>query len=68
MDMVLSILVLAAIGLVAASIWQWRRGGPRKQVWLMLLLAMIMIANVLVWTIPNKDGTVPLDRAAEGVR
>lgn len=68
MDTVLSILVLAALALIAAAIWQWRRGGSQKQVWLMLLLAAIMIANVLIWTIPNKDGTIPLDRAAEGVR
>lgn len=68
MDTVLSILVLAAVALIAASIWQWRRGGATKQVWLMILLAVIMIANVLIWTIPNKDGTIPLDRAAEGVR
>ena len=68
MDLVLSLLVLAAIALVAASICQWRRGGAGKQVWLMLLLAVIMLANVLIWTIPNKDGTAPLDRAAEGVR
>ena len=68
MDTVLSVVVLAAIALVAGAIWQWRRGGMRKQVWLMLLLAVIMIANVLIWTIPNKDGTVPLDRAAEGMR
>lgn len=66
--MVLSILVLAAVALIAAAIWQWRRGGAQKQVWLMLLLAVIMIANVLIWTIPNKDGTIPVDRAAEGLR
>lgn len=68
MDLVLSLLVLAAVALVAGAIWQWRRGRAGKQVWLMILLAVIMIANVLIWTIPNKDGTVPLDRAAEGMR
>ena len=68
MDLVLSLLVLAAVALVAGAIWQWRRGRAGKQVWLMILLAVIMIANVLIWTIPNKDGTVPLVRAAEGMR
>ena len=68
MDLVLSLLVLAAVALVAGAIWQWRRGRAGKQVWLMILLAVIMIANVLIWTVPNKDGTVPLDRAAEGMR
>jgi len=68
MDMVLSILVLAAVALVVGAVWLWRKRGADKQVWLMLLLATIMIANVLIWTVPNKDGTAPIDRAAEGVR
>jgi drug/metabolite transporter superfamily protein YnfA len=68
MDLILSMLVLAALAMVAGAILLWRRGGAQKQVWLMLLLAVIMIANVLIWTLPDKDGTAPIDRAAEGVR
>ena len=68
MDTVLSVLVLAAIAMVGGAILLWRRGGAQKQVWLMLLLAVIMIANVLIWVVPDKDGTAPLDRAAEAVR
>ena len=68
MDAILSVLVLAAVVLVGAAIWRWRREGPGKQVWLMLVLAVVMIVNVLIWTIPTKDGTAPIDRAAEGVR
>jgi hypothetical protein len=66
MDTVLSVVVLAAIALVAGAIWQWRRGGMRKQVWLMLLLAVIMIANVLIWTIPNATGEAPVTRLEQG--
>jgi membrane-bound metal-dependent hydrolase YbcI (DUF457 family) len=68
MDAILSVLVLAAVVLIGAAIWRWRREGRNKQVWLMLVLAVVMIANVLIWTVPNKDGTAPIDRAAEGVR
>ena len=68
MDLVLSLLVLAAVALIGGALWQWRRVGPGKQVWLMLVLAVVMIINVLIWTVPNKDGTAPIDRAAEGVR
>jgi hypothetical protein len=68
MDTILSVVVLAAVVLIAGAIWLWRRGGAQKQVWLMLLLAVVMIVNVLIWTVPDKDGTAPLDRAAEGVR
>jgi drug/metabolite transporter superfamily protein YnfA len=65
MDLVLSVVVLAAIALVAGAIWLWRRQGATKQVWLMLLLAVVMIVNVLIWTLPDSGGTAPLDRAAE---
>ena len=68
MDAVLSVVALAAIALVAGAIFRWRREGASKQVWLMLLLASIMVGNVLIWTVPDKDGTAPIDRAAEGVR
>ena len=68
MDLILSILVLAALAMIAGAIFLWRRDGLKKQVWLMLLSAAVMIANVLIWTLPNKDGTAPIDRAAEGVR
>ena len=68
MDTVLSIVVLAAVALVVGAIWLWRRGGTRKQAGLMLVLAVVMLVNVLIWTLPNKDGTAPLDRAAEVAR
>ena len=68
MDTILSVLVLAAIALIGGAIWLWRRGGSPRQAWLMVLAAVVMIANVLIWTLPDKDGTAPLDRAAEGVR
>ena len=68
LDLVLSLLVLASIGLVAGAIVLWRRNGASRNVWLMLVLAGVMIANVLIWTVPDKDGTAPIDRAAEGMR
>lgn len=64
MDTVLSVLVLAAVALVGGAIFLSRRGGATKQVWLMLLVAAILVANVLIWTIPYSSGTAPVDRAA----
>ena len=64
MDTVLSIVVLAAAALVAGAIYLWRRGGARKQAGLMLILAVVMIVNVLIWTLPDASGTAPVDRAA----
>ena len=68
MDAVLSIVVLTAFALVAGAAYLWRRGGATKQAWLMLVLAVVMIANVLIWTLPDASGTAPVDRAAEGPR
>lgn len=63
-DTVLSIVMLAAVALLAGAVWLWRRQGPIKQVWLMLLLAVIMLVNVAIWTLPDEDGAAPMDRAA----
>ena len=65
MDTVLSIVALAALALAAGAIYLWRRG-VRKQAGLMLVLAVVMIVNVLIWTLPGSGGTAPIDRAAQG--
>jgi hypothetical protein len=66
MDTVLSVVTLAALALVAGAIYLWRRDGARKQTGLMLVLAVVMIVNVLIWTIPDDSGTAPIERAAAG--
>ena len=65
MDAVLSVVALAALALVAGAIYLWRKG-VRKQAGLMLVLAVVMIVNVLIWTLPGSGGTAPIDRAAAG--
>ncbi|BBC73748.1 conserved hypothetical protein [Altererythrobacter sp. B11] len=65
MNAILSVLMLVAGALVIGAIYLWRKGGPRRQVWLMLILAMVMVVNVLIWTVPDADGTAPLDRAGD---
>lgn len=61
-DVVLSIVVLAAILLVFGAFALWRRTGEAKQPALMVLLALIAIGNVLIWTIPSPDGTTPIEQ------
>jgi hypothetical protein len=60
MNTVLSILVLAAIALVLGAIALWRRGGSRKQVVLMLVMALVMAANIAIWALPDASGNAPL--------
>ena len=61
-DIVLSIVMLAALALVAGAIVLWRRTGEARHPALMVLLATIAVANVLIWTIPSSDGTAPIDQ------
>lgn len=65
MDTILSIVVLVALALLAAAFVLHRRGVRGRQVWLMVLLAVVMIINVLIWTVPDAGGTAPVDRAAQ---
>ncbi len=59
---VLSILMLAAIAMVAGAVILWRRRGASKQVWLMLVLAVVLAANVAIWVVPSGDGTAPVQQ------
>jgi hypothetical protein len=52
-DLVLSLLMLAALGLLVGAILLWRRQGFVRQVWLMLIAAAVMLANVVIWVIPT---------------
>ncbi|MGE3692628.1 MAG: hypothetical protein AB7F98_14745 [Novosphingobium sp.] len=60
MSAVLSLLVFAALALVAGAAFLWRRGGSRLQIALMLVLAAVMGANVAIWTLPDASGNAPL--------
>jgi len=62
MATVLSILMLAAAALVLGAYALWRRGGHRKQITLMLVLAGVILANVAIWTIPDSGGETPLSQ------
>lgn len=59
LDLVLSILVLAAFALAGGAIVLWRRG-QRQQALLMLVLAGVMAVNVGIWVLPDEAGQVPV--------
>ena len=61
-DVVLSIVVLAAIALFAGAYALHRRTGSAKQPLLMVLLAVIALLNVAIWTVPDGEGKAPLER------
>lgn len=61
MDTVLAVVAFTAVALVAGAAYLWRRGS-RQQAVLMLVLAVVMIVNVLIWIVPTADGTAPIDQ------
>ena len=63
-DLALSLLMLAALALIGGAIVQWRRTGPSRNTWLMLVAAAVMLANVAIWVIPDTHGAAPANRAA----
>ena len=68
LDLVLSIVVLAAVALLAGAYLLWRRTGNMKNALLMVLLAGVALANVAIWTVPDADGEAPLDKLEQGSR
>jgi drug/metabolite transporter superfamily protein YnfA len=60
-DIVLSIVMLAALALVAGAFVLWRRTGEAKNPALMVLLAVIAVVNVLIWTVPTSSGEAPIE-------
>ncbi len=59
-DIVLSIVMLAALALVGGAFVLWRRTGEAKNPALMVLLAVIAVINVLIWTVPTSGGEAPI--------
>lgn len=58
-DIALSLAMLMVFALPVGAIVLWRRGGSRKQIALMLVLAVIMAANVAIWVVPTQQGASP---------
>ena len=63
MNFALALLVLTAIALVGGSIWLRLRGGPTKQIVLMLVLALVIVANIAIWTLPDANGDALVNAA-----
>lgn len=50
-DLVFSIAMLAAGALVWGGVVRLRRGGEKRQGWLMIACAAVLVGNVLIWTL-----------------
>ena len=56
-------MMLAAFALLAGAVSLWRRGAPRLQVMLMLAAALVIVANVAIWTMPIGDNAPLMSQA-----
>lgn len=67
LNLVLSLLVLAAFALIAGAFILFRRGFG-KQAGLMVVAALVALLNVAIWTIPDSQGRAPVNTATtEGI-
>ena len=66
-DLTLSVMMVGAFALVVGAILRWRRDGFVRHVWLMLIAAAVILANVVIWSIPVKGSGTPSERAASGL-
>lgn len=64
-DTALSLAMLMVIALPLGAFVLWRKGGSRKQVALMLVLALVFAVNVVIWVMPTAGGRQLAATAAE---
>lgn len=62
MATIISIMMLAALALTLGAISLWRRGASRRQFALMLVVALVIVANVVLWTMPIGDSAPPIQQ------
>ncbi len=53
-NLLLAIAMIAVFALVGGGLWLIIKGGNKKQGSLMLIAAAVLLANVLIWSIPTK--------------
>ena len=62
---ILSIAVLSAFLLLYGATKRWRREGASQQMWLMVAAALVIIANVAIWVVPDEKGQSLVTGAVE---
>ena len=55
-NIVLSVGMLAGFVLIWGAWRMWRRDGIGQKVWLMIAAAVVIFANVAIWTVPDGQG------------
>ena len=64
LDFALSLMMLAALALCAGAVFLWRRG-ERQRPALMVFMALILGANIAIWSLPDAGGEAPVVAAGK---
>lgn len=55
-NLILSIATFAAVLLLVGAWKRWRRDGAGLQMWLMVAAALVILANIAIWIVPDQQG------------
>jgi uncharacterized membrane protein len=64
-NIVLSLGMLAGFALIWGAWRMWRREGVGQKMWLMIAAALVIFANVAIWTVPDGKGQSLVNRSSE---
>jgi hypothetical protein len=64
LDFALSLAMLSALVLLGGAVWMYRKHGPNRQSVLMVIMAVVLVGNVVIWNIPVVDGAAAESAAA----
>jgi len=65
LNAILSIAMLSAFLLLYGARKRWRGGDASQQMWLMVAAALVIIANVAIWVVPDEKGQSLVTGAVE---
>lgn len=54
-DLALSLAMLAMVALLAGAVFLYRRNGPNLQSLLMVVMALVLLGNVVIWQLPPPE-------------
>jgi hypothetical protein len=56
LDLILSIAVFTGLVLLWGAYKRWRQDGAGQQMWLMIVAALVIFANIAIWVVPDNKG------------
>ncbi|MEE9434218.1 MAG: hypothetical protein V3V15_08275 [Sphingorhabdus sp.] len=64
-NFLLSAAMVAVFALIYAAIRMWMREGMNKKPLLMIAAALVILANIVIWAVPDNQGNSLLREAAK---